>query len=57
VHLVAEVFHLVAHFIDLLTRRVQLHRNNHGLFLSRPFSVPTFLFPQLSRASFRTNSV
>jgi hypothetical protein len=40
VHLVAEMFHLVAHFIDLLTRGVQLHRNNHGLFLSHPFFLP-----------------
>jgi hypothetical protein len=47
--------HLVAHFIDLLTRRVQLHRNNHGFFLSRPFFLPRLHFAKLSRKFPRQN--
>src|SRR6266480_3729111 len=44
VHLVPEVLHLFAHFIDLFACRVQLHGNNHGSILSSSIFLSCKIF-------------
>src|SRR6266566_4963321 len=39
VHLVSEVLYLLSNLVNFFPRRVQLHRNNHGLTLSVSFLV------------------
>ena len=49
VHFVAESLHLVCHFVYLLSRRSQFHRNNHRHSLSSRFCVPRYQLNRITR--------